>query len=368
MPENEISVSAALPTGTIRHRAKFRTLFAVLVILLLVSMVGAVSIGQISIPFAQTFKILVYQLTGADLGHIADLAKGMEGNIIWEIRLPRVFMALLVGAGLAMCGTVMQATVQNPLADPYLMGISSGAVLGATFAILFGLGKAGWIGEMGVAFWAFAGALGAAAIVLVLASIGGKTSSVKLVLAGLVINALCGALSNFIISIANNVEGIRTLTFWTMGSLASAKWDKLPLVAAAVVLAAIFMLMQSRILNTMLMGDEAAVTLGIDLTSYRRTYLVLTSIVTGVIVAACGTIGFVGLIVPHIVRSLFGSDHKRLLPLTIVAGSILLVWTDLGARIVLENTELPVGVLTAFIGAPMFMYILIRRNYGFGGN
>ncbi|MNC22584.1 Hemin transport system permease protein HmuU [compost metagenome] len=225
----------------------------------------------------------------------------------------------------------------------------------------------GLLGQTGVAFWAFAGAVGASLLVLILASAGGKMTSVKLVLAGMVINALCTAFANFIVYFANNAEGIKTVTFWTMGSLAAASWDKLPLISTAVVLAIFFFLMQFRVLNAMLLGDEAAVTLGIHLGAFRKAYMIITALITGVMVASCGMIGFVGLIIPHLVRGLVGSDHRRLLPASILFGAIFLIWTDVIARTVVPNVELPIGIITALIGAPMFMYMLIKKGYAFGG-
>jgi iron complex transport system permease protein len=261
----------------------------------------------------------------------------------------------------------MQATVQNPLADPYILGISSGASLGATFAILVGFGAVGMFAQYSLAFGAFIGAFGASLLVLTLAGLGGKMTSVKLVLSGMVINALCLAFSNFIVYFANNAEGIRTVTFWTMGSLATATWSKLPLISIIVLLAILFFLIQTRILNTMLVGDEAAVTLGINLSSFRKFYLLATALITGVIVASCGMIGFVGLIIPHIVRGMVGSDHRRLLPITVLIGAIFLVWTDVLARIIVPSVELPIGIITAMIGAPLFMYMLVKKGYSFGG-
>ncbi|WP_445667477.1 FecCD family ABC transporter permease [Paenibacillus sp. FSL H8-0034] len=331
------------------------------------SVIFAVSIGQVSIPFTESYRILIYQLTGIQIGDLYGLTSGTFVDIIWQIRLPRVLMAMIVGSGLALCGTVMQASVQNPLADPYILGISSGASLGATFSIMVGFGAAGIMGEMGIAMWAFVGAIGAAGLVLILASMGGKMSSVKLVLVGMVINALCSACSNFIVYFAKDAEGIRSVTFWTMGSLASAKWDKLPLIVIVMVAAVLFFIFQSRVMNTMLMGDEAAVTLGINLNVYRRLYMVIASLLTGIIVATCGIIGFVGLIVPHLVRSIVGSDHKRLIPIVILTSAIFLIWTDVLARTIIPKGELPIGIVTALLGAPMFMYMLMKKNYGFGG-
>lgn len=351
----------------IHSKSGFALLIAALIMITLISVGIAVSIGQVQIPLAESYRILLYKLTGFQWG-TTPIEAGSFTDIIWQIRFPRVLMAMFIGAGLALCGAVMQAAVQNPLADPYILGISSGASLGATFAILIGFGAIGWLGQTGVAFWAFAGAVGASLLVLTLAGIRGKMTSVKLVLAGMVINALCSAFSNFIIYFANNAEGIKTVTFWTMGSLAASGWNKLPLVGIVVLVAILFFLLQSRVLNTMLLGDEAAVTLGINLSVYRRVYMLLTALVTGVMVASCGMIGFVGLIIPHIVRGLVGSDHRKVMPVSVLFGAIFLIWTDVIARSLISSVELPIGIITAMIGAPMFMYMLVKKGYGFGGN
>lgn len=353
--------------GSLQKRPAFSIILVILLAAVVVSVVISLSIGQVNIPFQQSFQILIHQLTGYQIRDAGEQLNGMYVDIIWQIRFPRVLLAMITGAGLALCGAVMQASVQNPLADPYILGISSGGVLGATFSIMLGFGARGILGELGVASWAFIGALIAAALVLALASIGGKTSSVKLVLAGTVINAICSASSNFIIYFAKNSEGIRSVSFWTMGSLASAEWDTLPPVTAVVIMAAAFFLSQSRVMNTMLMGEEAAITLGVNLNFYRRLYMVISSVVTGVLVSTCGIIGFVGLIIPHIVRGVVGADHKRLVPAAILTGSLFMMWTDVFARTVIPNGELPIGIVTSLLGAPVFMYMLIKKGYGFGG-
>jgi len=351
----------------IKKSSVFSGIFLFLFAAVAVSVVMSVSIGQVSIPVHQSFAILVRQLTGLQIGNNSDILSGMFVDVIWQIRFPRVLLAMITGAGLALCGTVMQASVQNPLADPYILGISSGASLGATFSIMLGFGTIGIMGKFGIASWAFMGAMGATALVLGLSSIGGKTSSVKLILAGTVINALCSAASNFIIYFAKSAEGIRSVSFWTMGSLVSAQWDKLPLITVVVAVALLFFLSQSRVMNAMLMGEETAVTLGVNLNFYRRLYMVVSAVVTGVLVSSCGIIGFVGLIVPHIVRSVVGSDHKRLVPASILFGALFMIWTDVFARMVIPNGELPIGIVTSFLGAPVFMYMLVKKSYGFGG-
>ncbi len=359
-------------TGDLKHaflytRKGFWLITGVLLAVLLLSIGAAVSFGQVEIPISQSYRILLYHMTGIQIGDVHELSSGSFVDIIWKIRFPRVLMAMLIGMGLTLCGTIMQAAVQNPLADPYILGISSGASLGATFAILVGFGSLGVLAQTGIAFWAFAGAVGASLLVMILASAGGKMTSVKLVLSGMVINALCTAFANFIVYLANNAEGIKTVTFWTMGSLAASGWSKLPLVAAFTLGASLFFMLQSRVLNTMLLGDEAAVTLGINLSACRRWYMVLTALVTGVMVSACGMIGFVGLIIPHVVRGMVGSDHRRLLPAAVLSGAIFLVWADVLARTIVPNVELPIGIITALIGAPLFMYMLVKKGYAFGG-
>lgn len=350
----------------ILNKTTFFVLIAGLFIFMIISLGFSVSIGQVKVPIGQTFRILLYKIAGRQFGPLEDLTNGSFKDIIWQIRFPRALVSMFVGAGLAMCGVVMQASVQNPLADPYILGISSGGSLGATFAILIGFSMPGYLGQTGVALWAFAGAFGASLLVLTLAGIGGKMTSAKLVLAGMVINALCNAFANFIVYFAANAEGIKTVTFWTMGSLASATWDKLPLVGISIILAALFFLTQMRILNTMLLGDESAVTLGINLNRYRRIYMLISSLITGVMVASCGMIGFVGLIIPHIVRGLTGSDHKRLMPASLLTGAVFMIWADVIARTIIPKSELPIGIMTAMIGAPMFMYMLMKKGYGFG--
>lgn len=359
--------SAGTRQSLIATRTGFWLLQLGLVGVALISVIVAVALGTVDVPISESYRILLYRLTGIQIGDVSQLVSGSNVNIIWNIRFPRVLLALLVGAGLSMCGTIMQATVQNPLADPYILGISSGASLGAAFSLMLGFGSAGLLGNMGLAFWAFAGAFGAASLVLALAGIGSKMSPVKLVLSGMVINALCMAFTNFIVYIAYNTDALRAVTFWSMGSLAMAKWDRLPLVAIVVVCAVLLFLLQFRILNAMLLGEEAAVTLGIQLNGYRRLYLVLTAFVTGVLVSASGTIGFIGLIIPHLVRGVVGSDHRRLMPTAILIGGIFLVWADVAARTIIPNTELPIGIITAIIGGPLFMYMLMKKNYAFGG-
>ena len=346
-----------------------QTTFLLLILLLIgliaVSVIGALCLGTVGISRQETFSILTYQLLGVDIFHNISQIPQSHMDIIWELRLPRVLMAVVAGSGLALSGAVMQASVQNPLAEPYILGIASGASLGATVSILFGGSASAFFG-FGTAFWAFAGALGASALVLTLSGLSGQMSTVKMVLAGAITNALFSSIANFIVYIANDAEGMRSVAFWTMGSLAAANWDNLLLPAASVGVCAIFFLCQSRILNTLLLGEEAAITLGVDLTKVRRLYMAFTALLTGIIVSACGIFGFVGLVIPHVVRGLVGADHRRLMPVVLLVGAIFLIWADVLARTVLKSGDLPIGIITSIIGAPFFMYILFKQSFQFG--
>jgi iron complex transport system permease protein len=341
--------------------------FAVLALIAIpILAIAAISLGQIDVPFGDTIAILANKLFGLPLPTIdgEPVVSRANTNIVWLIRTPRVLGALLVGAGLALAGSVMQATVQNPLADPYIIGVSNGAALGAVIAILLHVSLLG--AGMGLVVLAFVGALAAALLALTLASIGSKMSTVKLVLAGVVISALCTALMNFIITIASDTEGIQSVVFWKMGSLAPLTWDSLPLLTVVLAVATVFFCVSSRILNTLLLGDEAAITLGVNIVAWRRVFLIASALLTAAFVSTCGIIGFVGLIIPHAVRALVGSDHRRLIPACILVGALFLLTCDLFARLVMPATELPIGIVTALVGAPFFMYILVRKGYGFG--
>ncbi|MDO3412370.1 iron ABC transporter permease [Saccharibacillus sp. CPCC 101409] len=338
-----------------------------LIVLILLSAVFSVSIGQVHVPFGQAMKILLHALTGGRLGSLEQVDNASFVNIVMQVRMPRVVFALLIGIGLSLCGAVMQAVVQNPLADPYILGISSGASLGATFAILVGFGSGTILSQFGVASAAFIGATVTALGVLLLSSIGGRATSVKLVLSGVVVGSMCGSFSSLITYFANDAEGIKSVTFWMMGSLGSASWGKVPVMAGVVLAGSLLFLLQHRILNTMLLGDESAVTLGINLSLYRKLYMAGAALVTGTMVAYAGMIGFVGLIIPHIVRGMFGADHKRLMPASLLLGSLFLIWADILSRTLVHNVELPIGIITSVIGSPVFIYMIIKKGYNFGG-
>ena len=342
-------------------------LIVLMLAILFLSIIIAVSIGVVDIPYINVYGILLYNVAGVTAGDPSILSSGVEYDIVWNIRSPRVFLAVVVGIALAMAGVIMQATVQNPLADPYILGMSSGASFGATFSIAIGVSTvfSGILANTGVAVWAFIGSLVASAAVLGLSSLGGRMTSVKLVLSGVIISGLFAAFSNLIIVLAADANEIQSITYWLLGSFAAAQWYKITIPLIAVVICSIYFTTQIRSLNTMLMGDETATTLGVDLAQKRKLYVLLTSLLTATAVAFCGVIGFVGLMVPHVVRGITGNNHWKLLPVSCLAGGIFMVWADVLARTVLNGGELPIGIITAVCGAPIFAYVMIKRTYSF---
>ena len=335
-----------------------------LAVLLVLAFLWALSIGTVKLSFMQIYEGIVNQFTSGMA--IETAGQGPVHDIIWLLRLPRLVLAALVGMGLSVCGVIMQAVVKNPLADPYILGISSGASLGATAAILLGIGVA--LGENFVGIAAFIGAFAMSLGVLFISNLGGRSNSIKLLLGGMALSAVCGAFSSFIVYFANNKEGMQSIAYWMMGSFAGAKWENLMIIAPIVILAVLFLWTQSRMLNLMLLGDESALTLGTDLHIYRQIYLLVSSLIVGFVVYSAGMIGFVGLVVPHVIRMLVGTDHKKLIPVAALTGAIFLVVADGLCRVIIPRTELPIGILISLIGAPCFVYLMIKKTYGFGGN
>lgn len=335
-----------------------------LAVLLVLAFLWALSIGTVKLSLVQIYEGVVTQFTSGLA--IETAGQGPVHDIVWLLRLPRLVLAALVGMGLSVSGVIMQAVVKNPLADPYILGISSGASLGATAAILLGIGVA--LGENFVGIAAFIGAFAMSLGVLFISNLGGRSNSVKLLLAGMALSAVCGAFSSFIVYFANNKEGMQTIAYWMMGSFAGAKWETLAVIGPIVVLAVMFFWTQSRMLNLMLLGDESALTLGTDLHIYRQIYLLVSSLIVGFVVYAAGMVGFVGLVVPHVIRMLVGTDHKKLIPVSALAGAVFLVIADGLCRVIIPRTELPIGILISLIGAPCFVYLMIKKTYGFGGN
>ena len=348
---------------SIFHTSVFILALLVLLAVLVFSVLGAVTFGNADLSVKDVYSVILYEVFKFD--SLSAYKEGPVHDVVWLIRLPRVLLALGVGMGLSVCGVVMQAIVRNPLADPYILGVSSGATLGATLSIMLGIGS--FLGGNSVGLMAFAGAIITSFAVMYIANMGGRATSGKLILAGTAVSSVCSAFSNFVLYITNDNSATAQVTFWTMGSLSGADWTRVSVILPVILLCGLFFWSQFRNLNLMLLGDEAAVTLGTDLHRWRIVYLLAASLLVGFAVYTAGIIGFVGLVIPHVVRILFGTDHKKLIPISALLGAIFLLWSDVLCRVVLPGKEIPIGVLTALVGAPVFIYLMARKKYGFGG-
>ncbi|MEU2558385.1 iron ABC transporter permease [Streptomyces longispororuber] len=319
---------------------------------LVVALTLAVSRGSTSLPPGEVWAVVARRLGG-------DAPRpGTSDLIVWQLRVPRALLAALVGAGLGLVGTAVQALVRNPLADPYLLGVSSGASLGAVAAIVLGLGAGSALGLSGAAF---AGALVTFGLVWAAARRGGGFAPLRLVLAGVAIGQFLSGFTSYLVLRAGDEQQTQSVLFWLMGSLGGATWDLLAVPAVAVPAAMVLLQARARGLNALLLGDETAAGLGVDVGRLRRELFVVTSLLTGALVAVSGAIAFVALMVPHTCRLLVGDDHRRLLPLSALGGAVLMVVVDLICRTAMDTQELPVGVVTSLIGAPTLLFLLDRR-------
>lgn len=337
---------------------KPRTLFIALSVLCLLAVWLSLALGPVSLPLMDTLRAGL-RLLGLPLD-----GEGLEQAelILGQIRLPRTLLGLAVGAVLALSGVAMQGLFRNPLADPGLVGVSSGAALGAAVAIVGGA----WFGGVPEAFapyllslCAFLGGLGVTALVYRLGRRDGQTNVATMLLAGIALTALASSAVGLFTYLADDAT-LRTLTFWNLGSLNGASYQRLwPLVLVATAVA-LWLPRRAEALNAMLLGESEARHLGFEVESLKRELVFCTALGVGAAVAAAGLIGFIGLVVPHLVRLLAGPDHRVLLPASLLAGASLLLFADLIARLALAPAELPIGIVTAFIGAPFFLYLLLR--------
>jgi iron complex transport system permease protein len=283
----------------------------------------------------------------------------LQDAVVWRLRMPRVLLAVLVGAGLAVTGAVLQTLTDNPLADPYLLGISSGASFGAVLVVVAGVGAGAW--SMGSG--AFAGAAVAIALVLLLGSKGGRLSPLRMVLAGVAVAQLCGAALSFVILWAANRHATMSVEFWLAGSITRATWPVVTATAVVVVAALVICLGFARGLDALVFGEDAAITLGVPVSWMRWVLVVVTAALTAVLVSVSGSVGFVGLVLPHAARFLVGPAHRALLPVTALAGGTFVLWADTLARTVFAPREVPVGLLTALVGVPAFLIVLRRATF-----
>lgn len=322
-----------------------------LCVLLLLAAVAGAAIGSVRLP--------PDVVAGAVLQHLGlpvDV-DARQAAIVWSLRLPRVVLAALVGGVLAMGGAALQGLFRNPLADPALIGVSSGGAVGAVAVAVLG---GGYALMPPVAIGA---ALAVTAMVYQLARVGPRTSVETMLLAGLAVNALAGAVIGFLIQMAD-YEQVRGVTFWLLGSISGASWRVCGVVALFAVVPLVLLPRNARALNAILLGEAEAWHVGYDVQRLKRSVVALVAVMVGAAVAFCGAIGFIGLIVPHGVRMLFGPDHRYLLPASAISGAALLVVADIAARTLDAPAELPVGVLTALLGAPFFLYLIHSQKKG----
>ncbi|MFI8263135.1 FecCD family ABC transporter permease [Streptomyces sp. NPDC085665] len=340
-------------------RPRIPLVLALLAAALLASAVAGLALGPVRIAPGRVLDIVLGgpgQRTGA------------FASIVWDVRMPRVLLGAVVGAGLAVAGTVLQALVRNQLADPFLLGASSGASLGAVLVIVFGAtaagtaGALGGIGALGVPAAAFAGSMGALVAVYAMARRGGTMTTGRLILAGVAVQYILSALTSLVLVLAAHPDQIRSVLFWTLGGLGGARWGELALPAAALLVGTALLIALARPLDLLLAGEEGARTLGLDTGRFRAAVFVLTSLVIGVLVAYSGAIGFVGLMVPHAARMAVGAGHRALLPVAALGGAVFLTLADLVARTAAAPEEIPVGVVTALVGGPFFLWMLRRST------
>lgn len=314
------------------------------------SIVVGVAIGPANISPSDVWQSVLQHAGVTDHG----LPRLLDA-IVWELRLPRLVTAAAVGAGLAISGAVMQAVTRNQLADPYLLGLSSGASLGAVAVLLLSI-------ALLLPVAAFAGAMLALALTLALASSLGRLTPTRTVLAGVAVSALAGAVTSFIIFWSAQGDSYREVLGWLMGSLAASTWSSAAIAGITLVVIGVPIMLTGRVLDGFAFGDAAASSLGINVTRTRWLLLAGTALLTGAMVSVSGAIGFVGLILPHAVRLVTGPRHRALLPLAALAGALFLVWSDTIARTLFDPREIPVGIITALIGAPVFGALLVRRK------
>lgn len=338
-----------------RRRRQTLVWVGVLGAVLVGTVVLGVGLGPVAIAPGTVAKILGHHLFGFPA---VPTWAAADDNIIWLVRLPRVLLGVIVGAALAATGVAIQALVRNVLADPFLLGTASGASTGAAASILFGLGAS--LGMAAVAVSAFVGALVATALVFATARIGGRMTSIRLVLAGIAVAYALSALTSFLIFASDSREGIRAVVFYLLGSLSQAQWGAVPIPAAVVGGTLLVLSIGGRRLDALAIGDDTALTLGVDPTRYRTFIFVVAAAAIGAIVAVSGTIGFVGLVVPHLARRMIGGQHRRVIVVAALLGAIFLVWADVVARTAFQPAELPLGIVTALVGTP-FLLVLVRR-------
>lgn len=337
---------------------KYVGLYISALFLLVASLLLALFAGSVQIPVMTIIRIFGFEWFG--IGSLANIPDYMH-KIIMDIRMPRVFLACIVGASLALSGAAFQGLLRNPLADPFTIGVSSGAALGAVSVIFFQLT---FLGAFTLPLLAIVGGFVALIIVMTLARLTGRGMAVEtIILAGIIVSSFIGSFISLIIALSG--EELRQIVYWLMGGVGRG-WSYVYLVLPFFLIGSLILLVHYRELNSMALGENAARHVGVDVNKRKGWILAGASILTGSAVSVSGTIGFVGLVMPHLVRLLSGPDHRHVLPLSMILGAAFLVVADLVARTIVEPRELPIGIITALIGAPVFAFLLVRERLGKG--
>lgn len=336
------------------RRAANSTLLAMMVVLFIATLFANVGMGAVDIPPSQAIAILLSH-AGIDIG--VEFETRMDA-IMWNIRLPRVALGVMVGAGLGIAGASLQGVFRNPLAEPGIIGVSSGAAVGAVAAIVLGLTA---FNSSAIAVCAFLSSLVATMVVYAVARSRGQTEVTTLILAGIAVNATAGALTGMLTFVADD-DQLRSITFWMLGSVGGATWPVVTASAPLLMLGLALLPFSARSLNLLNLGDREARHLGVSTERVHLSVILLTALVTGVAVSVSGIIGFVGLVVPHIIRLIAGPDHRFLLPASILGGATALLLADLLARTVATPSELPLGAVTALVGGPFFLWLVHRTR------
>ncbi|MCS7139428.1 MAG: iron chelate uptake ABC transporter family permease subunit [Candidatus Nezhaarchaeota archaeon] len=342
-----------IPTAIAARRRRWKLYTTLLVIALFITIILSTCIGSFFIPPTDVLKALL-----KPLNPLVDVDVVYE-KIILTIRVPRVLMGCVVGAALSLAGALLQGMFRNPMADPYVVGVSAGAALGAALAIVLGFGFA-VLGIAAIPTMAFMFAMIALVAVYNLSRVGGRVPVMTLLLSGIAVGMLLSAITSFLSMMAG--EKLHGLYFWLLGNLAMARWDYVTISMPILIVCCIVAMLYARDLNIMLMGEETALTLGVNIEVLKLILIVVSSLATAIAVSFIGMIAFVGLMVPHIVRLIVGPDHRVLLPCSMLFGAIFLVTCDSIARVALAPAQIPVGIVTALAGGPFFIYLLRKRK------
>ncbi|WP_353893891.1 iron chelate uptake ABC transporter family permease subunit [Proteinivorax hydrogeniformans] len=337
----------------------YKTLFFGALIVLFLLAVYVSTLGVANISFGESLKIIIERVPLLDRYFFDESIPDTYRTIIWQIRLPRIFLAGLVGMSLSVVGATFQGMFKNPMADPYVVGVSSGAALGATIAIVIGVERT-VLGLGLINLLAFCGAGGTVLMVYNIARVGNKVPIVTLLLAGIAVSAMLSSVIS--VMMIFNRDKIESIVFWVMGSVAAASWQHVFTLLPVALIGTAIIFFYAKDLNLIMVGDDSAKSLGVDIEKTKKVLLVLSSIIIAFAVSVSGIIGFVGLIIPHGIRMLVGPDHRVLIPFSALGGAIFLILSDTIARIAIPPTEIPVGAVTAIFGSPYFIYLLYRTK------